>query len=92
MSVGEYRAICNELAELHVEASELRAAELEARSAAYESSPGTSQSAREIDAKYAGATYQIELLKIEGDIRAHEVALRYLDFAQTEARINAAAQ
>lgn len=91
MSVGEYRAICNELAELHVEASELRAAELEARRLAYESSPGTSQSAREIDAKYAGATHQVELLKIEGDIRAHETALRYMDYEQRE-RAHAATQ
>lgn len=76
-----YNRTCIELASLHRERGDVRSVVLKARVSAYEDA--TAQGANVTGARHAadmaGEYHDAELHKIDGEIAALEVTLRYLD-------------
>lgn len=74
-----YRNLTTQLGALFIELGESRAAEAQLRSEVFLASDATSPSGRDLDARYAAVTHQVDGHKLDGMIRSVEVQLRFLD-------------
>lgn len=74
-----YATTVKQLLDLYAELAQVRADEVTNRADAYQSSGQSSPSGRESDARAAVAQITATAIALEGEIRASELTLRYLD-------------
>jgi hypothetical protein len=77
--LAQYQETVVLLTSLYRELATVRADEILMRAEVYQSSPNSSPSGRELDAKHAAASHTASAITLEGEIRAQELTLRYLD-------------
>lgn len=78
-ALNRYNTITRNLASLYKQRGILRAEEIATKRDAFINGPADSVTARRENASVAAAEWGIELAKLQGDIEANEVELRYLD-------------
>jgi hypothetical protein len=78
-ALTRYQHITRELASLYKQRGELRKLQVETKRDAFLNGPADSVTARRENAAMAAAEWDRDLYKLQADIEANEVELRYLD-------------
>jgi len=84
--LDHHREATGEIMSLYRQQAMLRQQELQGRQRAWESSTETTVKGRELSSDFSVINFSLELLKIEGEIRAVQARLRHLELMIDVAR------